>query len=72
MPFEEGVKNADPYYCCYPCRCSQNNSSNILDLLNDQQTIMDVGSTKDGIIKAIKTIRTVPDMLPLTRCGNRE
>lgn len=69
MPFEEGVKSADLIIVAIPVDAARIILPSILDLLNDQQTVMDVGSTKNGIIKAIKTIRTVPDMLPLTRCG---
>ncbi|MDQ8748436.1 prephenate dehydrogenase [Elizabethkingia miricola] len=54
MPFEEGVKSADLIIVAIPVDAARMILPNILDLLNDQQTVMDVGSTKDGIIKAIK------------------
>ncbi|MET7038115.1 prephenate dehydrogenase [Elizabethkingia miricola] len=54
LPFEEGVKSADLIIVAIPVDAARIILPNILDLLNDQQTVMDVGSTKDGIIKAIK------------------
>nr|QIQ10597.1 Cyclohexadienyl dehydrogenase [uncultured bacterium] len=54
LPFEEGVKNADLIIVAIPVDAARIILPNILDLLNDKQTIMDVGSTKDGIVKAIK------------------
>ncbi|MDX8572158.1 prephenate dehydrogenase [Elizabethkingia sp. HX QKY] len=54
LPFEEGVKSADLIIVAIPVDAARMILPNILDLLNDQQTVMDVGSTKDGIIKAIK------------------
>ncbi|OPC66434.1 prephenate dehydrogenase [Elizabethkingia miricola] len=54
LPFDEGVKNADLIIVAIPVDAARIILPNILDLLNDKQTIMDVGSTKDGIVKAIK------------------
>ncbi|MEW7401849.1 prephenate dehydrogenase [Elizabethkingia anophelis] len=54
MPFEEGVKSADLIIVAIPVDSARIILPSILDLLNDQQTVMDVGSTKNGIIKAIK------------------
>lgn len=54
LPFEEGVKSADLIIVAIPVDAARIILPNILDLLNDKQTIMDVGSTKDGIVKAIK------------------
>ena len=54
LPFEKGVKNADLIIVAIPVDAARIILPNILDLLNDKQTIMDVGSTKDGIVKAIK------------------
>lgn len=54
MPFEEGVKSADLIIVAIPVDAARIILPSILDLLNDQQTVMDVGSTKNGIIKAIK------------------
>ena len=54
MPFEDGVKSADLIIVAIPVDAARIILPSILDLLNDQQTVMDVGSTKNGIIKAIK------------------
>ncbi|KFC34766.1 prephenate dehydrogenase [Elizabethkingia anophelis] len=54
MPFEEGVKSADLIIVAIPVDAARIILPSILDLLNNQQTVMDVGSTKNGIIKAIK------------------
>ncbi|AQX07774.1 prephenate dehydrogenase [Elizabethkingia ursingii] len=54
LPFDEGVKSADLIIVAIPVDAARIILPNILDLLNDKQTIMDVGSTKDGIVKAIK------------------
>ena len=54
MPFEEGVKSADLIIVAIPVDAARIILPSILDLLNDQQTVMDVGPTKNGIIKAIK------------------
>lgn len=54
MPFEEGVKSADLIIVAIPVDAARIILPSILNLLNDQQTVMDVGSTKNGIIKAIK------------------
>ncbi|WP_454060371.1 prephenate dehydrogenase [Elizabethkingia ursingii] len=54
LPFDEGIKSADLIIVAIPVDAARIILPNILDLLNDKQTIMDVGSTKDGIVKAIK------------------
>ncbi|AQX07773.1 prephenate dehydrogenase [Elizabethkingia ursingii] len=54
LPFDEGVKSTDLIIVAIPVDAVQIILPNILDLLNDKQTIMDVGSTKNGIVKAIK------------------
>ncbi|MDE5526394.1 prephenate dehydrogenase [Elizabethkingia meningoseptica] len=54
QPFEEGVKSADLIIVAIPVDAARKILPGILDLMNDQQTVMDVGSTKNGIITAIK------------------
>ncbi|WP_407481884.1 prephenate dehydrogenase [Elizabethkingia meningoseptica] len=54
QPFEDGVKSADLIIVAIPVDAARKILPGILDLMNDQQTVMDVGSTKNGIITAIK------------------
>lgn len=54
QPFEEGVKSAGLIIVAIPVDAARKILPGILDLMNDQQTVMDVGSTKNGIITAIK------------------
>lgn len=51
---ENGVKNADLIIVAIPVDATAKLLPIVLDLINDKQTVMDVGSTKSGIVEAIK------------------
>jgi prephenate dehydrogenase len=51
--FEEGIKSAD-LIIVIPVDATAKFYLKVLDLVTDQQTVMDVGSTKSGIVEAIK------------------
>lgn len=52
--FETGVKNADLIIVAIPVDATVKVLPQVLDLISDKQTVMDVGSTKSGIAAAIK------------------
>lgn len=52
--FEEGIKSADLIIVAIPVDATAKILPKVLDLVTDQQTVMDVGSTKSGIVEAIK------------------
>lgn len=51
---ENGVKNADLIIVAIPVDATAKLLPIVLDLITDKQTVMDVGSTKSGIVEAIK------------------
>lgn len=51
---ENGVKNADVIITAIPVDATVKILPQVLDLVNENQTIMDTGSTKSGIVEAIK------------------
>lgn len=51
---EYGVKNADFIIIAVPVDAARKLLPSVLDLISDQQTVMDAGSTKAGIVNAVK------------------
>lgn len=51
---EYGVKNADFIIIAVPVDAARKLLPGVLDLITDQQTVMDAGSTKAGIVNAVK------------------
>lgn len=51
---ENGVKNADVIVTAIPVDAAVKILPQVLDLVNENQTVMDTGSTKSGIVEAIK------------------
>jgi len=51
---EYGVKNADFIIVAVPVDAARKLLPGVLDLISDQQTVMDAGSTKAGIVNAVK------------------
>lgn len=51
---EYGIKNADFIILAIPVDAARMLLPTVLDLVTDQQTVMDAGSTKAGIVKAVK------------------
>ncbi|WP_278378543.1 prephenate dehydrogenase [Chryseobacterium arthrosphaerae] len=51
---EQGVKNADVVIIAIPVDAARKILPGVLDLISDHQTIMDAGSTKAGIVDAVK------------------
>ena len=51
-PLENAVKNSDLIIVAIPVDSAKKVLESVLDLINDQQTVMDVGSTKSGIVQA--------------------
>ena len=51
---ENGVKNADLIIVAIPVDATVKILPQVLDLISENQTVMDVGSTKSGIVEAIK------------------
>ncbi|MEI3791981.1 MULTISPECIES: prephenate dehydrogenase [unclassified Chryseobacterium] len=51
---EYGVKNADFIIIAVPVDAARKLLPEVLDLISDQQTVMDAGSTKAGIVNAVK------------------
>lgn len=51
---ETAIPNVDLVIIAIPVDSARKILPSVLDLMNDQQTVMDVGSTKAGITKAIK------------------
>ncbi|REC74805.1 prephenate dehydrogenase [Chryseobacterium elymi] len=52
---EYGVKNADFIIIAVPVDAARKLLPEVLDLISDQQTVMDAGSTKAGIVNAVKS-----------------
>lgn len=52
--FEQGVKNADLIIIAIPVDAARKVLPGVLDLISDHQTVMDAGSTKAGIVNAVK------------------
>jgi len=52
--FENGIKNADLVIISIPVDASRKILPSVLDLIDRKQTVMDVGSTKSGIVNSIK------------------
>ncbi|WP_374464514.1 prephenate dehydrogenase [Chryseobacterium sp.] len=51
---EEGIKNSDLIILAIPVDAARKLLPVVLDLVSDQQTVMDAGSTKAGIVNAVK------------------
>ncbi|MDR3022661.1 prephenate dehydrogenase [Chryseobacterium sp.] len=51
---EEGIKNSDLIILAIPVDAARKILPSVLDLVSDQQTVMDAGSTKAGIVNAVK------------------
>ena len=51
---EDGIKNSDVIIIAIPVDAARNILPKVLDLISDQQTVMDVGSTKSGIVNSVK------------------
>ncbi|KMQ60832.1 prephenate dehydrogenase [Chryseobacterium sp. BLS98] len=51
---EYGVKNADFIIIAVPVDAARKLLPGVLDLISDQQTVMDAGSTKAGIVNTVK------------------
>lgn len=54
LSLEEAVKNSDLIIVAIPVDSSRDILPNILDLVSENQTVMDVGSTKAGIVQAVE------------------
>lgn len=52
--FETGIINADLIIIAIPVDAARKILPKVLDLISDQQTVIDVGSTKAGIVNAVK------------------
>ncbi|AZA93102.1 Arogenate dehydrogenase [Chryseobacterium nakagawai] len=51
---QQGVKDSDLIILAIPVDAARKLLPNVLDLVSDQQTVMDAGSTKAGIVGAVK------------------
>ncbi|MDN3694178.1 prephenate dehydrogenase [Chryseobacterium tructae] len=51
---EQGVKDSDLIILAIPVDAARKLLPNVLDLVSDHQTVMDAGSTKGGIVGAVK------------------
>ena len=51
---EQGIKNSDLIILAIPVDAARKLLPEVLDLVSDHQTVMDVGSTKAGIVGAVK------------------
>lgn len=51
---EEGIKNSDLIILAIPVDAARKLLPSVLGLVSDQQTVMDAGSTKAGIVNAVK------------------
>lgn len=49
-----GIQNSDLVIIAIPVDSARKILPEVLDLISDQQTVMDVGSTKSGIVNAVK------------------
>ncbi len=52
--FKTGIKNSDLIIIAIPVDSARKILPEILDQINENQTVMDVGSTKSGIVNAVK------------------
>ena len=52
---ETGIRNSDLIIISIPVDSAKEILPEILDLINEDQTVMDVGSTKSGIINSVKS-----------------
>lgn len=52
---ENGVKNSDLIIIAIPVDSARKILPSVLDLVHENQTVMDVGSTKSGIVECIKS-----------------
>ena len=52
--FDEGIKKSDLIIVAVPVDSTRKILPEVLDLISENQTVMDVGSTKSGITEAIK------------------
>ncbi|WP_143883346.1 prephenate dehydrogenase [Chryseobacterium binzhouense] len=52
--FENGIKNSDLIIIATPVDFAREILPEVLNLISDQQTVMDVGSTKSGIVNSVK------------------
>ncbi|WBV60323.1 prephenate dehydrogenase [Chryseobacterium camelliae] len=50
----DGIKNSDLIIIAVPVNATKVLLPKVLDLVNDNQTVMDCGSTKSGIVNAVK------------------
>ncbi|WP_336687131.1 prephenate dehydrogenase [Chryseobacterium bernardetii] len=51
---EQGIKDSDLIILAIPVDAARKLLPSVLDLISDQQTVMDAGSTKAGIVAAVK------------------
>lgn len=54
VDLEHGIKNSDLIILAIPVDAARKLLPSVLDLVSDQQTVMDAGSTKAGIVQAVK------------------
>ncbi|MDR6457036.1 prephenate dehydrogenase [Chryseobacterium vietnamense] len=54
VDLEHGIKNSDLIILAIPVDAARKMLPSVLDLVSDQQTVMDAGSTKAGIVHAVK------------------
>ncbi|MFY7846497.1 prephenate dehydrogenase [Chryseobacterium gambrini] len=54
VDLEYGIKNSDLIILSIPVDAARKLLPNILDLISEHQTVMDAGSTKAGIVNAVK------------------
>ncbi len=54
VDLEYGIKNSDLIIVSIPVDSARKLLPSVLDLISEKQTVMDVGSTKSGIVKAVK------------------
>jgi prephenate dehydrogenase len=54
VDLEHGIKNSDLIILAIPVDAARKLLPSVLDIVSDQQTVMDAGSTKAGIVNAVK------------------
>ncbi|ALR29686.1 prephenate dehydrogenase [Chryseobacterium sp. IHB B 17019] len=54
VDLEYGIKNSDLVILAIPVDAARKLLPNVLDLISENQTVMDAGSTKSGIVNAVK------------------
>jgi prephenate dehydrogenase len=69
---ENGVKNADLIIVAIPVDATVKILPQVLDLISEKQTVMDVGSTKSGIVEAIKNHPKRNRYVVFTQCGEQK